>query len=558
MKQKKLLYVVPIALLCGMSACTEDIDFNQVSKDIQHNISLIVPIGVAEATIEQVIDNLNSDDVLKDVENNTCYMHFEDSMVINDTVSRFNHGGPINETYYVKDDPNCPEIGKRVPLDTKFTLTQNLQYDFDYDEYNAITGALQQRVDKIVVSKATVYVNFTFSNLTFGGSKVTASVSFPEISELQGQSWSIALSEGGTNFSWQINTPFTVNFAEGGNFTKMKIEYKFVAGSNLYLYENSSINQPLIKIDFIDFLKAWGFFGKPDQFTQDDKVVPIPSGIFTRPVFANNNLLFHDPEITFNFKSNVGVPLNFEVEEIKAVDANGVEKYADFNGHKNYVMPLDEAPYEGGVSSNSFLFNRANGGTHQLFQIKPEKFAYKFNVKVRQKEGVNHHFWFRPTNVDVKFFVKMPFVFDPGSQFAYTDTLAANLREVLGQDTIPSKAVINLIKIKFANTNNLPCKAILNVQLLDGSDNILYKRDGVTIDAGTINSEGLVTSPTQSNFSLDFTGDEVYSIMNMKKVVLVSYLQAEDHPNQKLHFRLSDSLTSRVSVFAQGGIDTSK
>lgn len=556
MKQKKLLYVVPIALLCGMSACTEDIDFNQVSKDIQHNISLIVPIGVAEATIEQVIDNLNSDDVLKDVENNTCYMHFEDSMVINDTVSRFNHGGPINETYYVKDDPNCPEIGKRVPSDTQFTLTQILEYDFDYDEI--IGGSLQQRVDSLVIAQATVNASFALSDLPLGGSQVVAWISFPEIPELKDFSMYVVLKDGETsNVSKVIDTPFKIRFAQGGNFIKMKIDYKFVAGSNLILQTSSKIYSTT-KIDGIDFSKAWGYFGKPDQFTHDDKVVPIPSGIFTRPVFANNNLLFHDPEITFNFKSNVGVPLNFEVEEIKAVDANGVEKYADFNGHKNYVMPLDEAPYEGGVSSNSFLFNRANGGTHQLFQIKPEKFAYKFNVKVRQKEGVNHHFWFRPTNVDVKFFVKMPFVFDPGSQFAYTDTLAANLREVLGQDTIPSKAVINLIKIKFANTNNLPCKAILNVQLLDGSDNILYKRDGVTIDAGTINSEGLVTSPTQSNFSLDFTGDEVYSIMNMKKVVLVSYLQAEDHPNQKLHFRLSDSLTSRVSVFAQGGIDTSK
>ena len=66
------------------------------------------------------------------------------------------------------------------------------------------------------------------------------------------------------------------------------------------------------------------------------------------------------------------------------------KRYASFNGNKNYIMPLDEAPIEGGVSSNSFLFNRENGGTHQLFQIKPEKFAYKFNVKVRQKKALTN------------------------------------------------------------------------------------------------------------------------------------------------------------------------
>ena len=559
MKRRFLSYAVAVALLCGMYSCTEDINLDEVSKDIKHNISLIIPVGTAEATIEQVIDNLKGDEVRKDVENNTCYIHFEDSMVINDTISRFNHGASISKVYLVKDDPQCPKpLGTKVAQGSQFTLTQNLQYDFDYDEYNAITGALQQRVDKIVVSKATVYVNFTFSNLTFGGSQVTASVSFPEISELQGQSWSIALSEGGTNFSWEINTPFTVNFAEGGNFTKMKIEYKFVAGSNLYLYENSSINQPLIKIDFIDFLKAWGFFGKPDQFTQDDKVVPVPTSLFTRPVFKNNNLLFHSPEVIFNFKSNVGVPLNFEVEEIKAVDANGEERYASFNGNKNYIMPLDEAPTEGGVSSNSFLFNRENGGTHQLFQIKPEKFAYKFNVKVRQKEGVTKHFWFRPTNIDVKLLVKMPFVFDPGSQFVYRDTLMADMSELIGNEKLPEEAVINLIKIKFDNTNALPCKAMASAYLLDSLDNVLYKQENVTIEAGATDANGLVTNPTFSKFSLDFTGDQIESIMNMKKVVVESYIQADDHPNAPLNFRLNDFLTSRVSVFAQGGIDTSK
>src|SRR5574344_1087230 len=197
MKQKKLLYVVPITLLCVMSACTEDIDFNQVSKDIQHNISLIVPIGVAEATIEQVIDNLNSDDVLKDIENNTCYIHFEDSMVINDTVSRFNHGGTINETYYVKDDPNCPEIGKRVPSDTQFTLTQILEYDFDYDEI--IGGSLQQRVDSLVIAQATVNASFALSDLPLGGSQLVAWISFPEIPELKDFSMYVVLKDGETS-----------------------------------------------------------------------------------------------------------------------------------------------------------------------------------------------------------------------------------------------------------------------------------------------------------------------------------------------------------------------
>jgi hypothetical protein len=134
----------------------------------------------------------------------------------------------------------------------------------------------------------------------------------------------------------------------------------------------------------------------------------------------------------------------------------------------------------------------------------------------------------------------------------------ADMSELIGNEKLPEEAVINLIKIKFDNTNALPCKAVGYAYLLDSLDNVLYQRENVTIEAGATDANGLVTKPTSSKFSLDFTGDQIESIMNMKKVLVEYRIQAENHPNAPLNFRLSDSLTSRVSVFAQGGIDTSK
>ena len=39
MKRRFLSYAVAVALLCGMYSCTEDINLDEVSKDIKHNIS---------------------------------------------------------------------------------------------------------------------------------------------------------------------------------------------------------------------------------------------------------------------------------------------------------------------------------------------------------------------------------------------------------------------------------------------------------------------------------------------------------------------------------------
>lgn len=549
MKQKFLLFGVSIGLLLGVAACTEDIDFKGVLNGIDASTSLVVPIGTAEATIEQVLNAVNTTEVLKDEENNTCYMHFEDSMVIDDDLARLERGGTVDTTYYVKDDPNHPEFG--TPLHEEFNLSQVLSYNFDYDE-QGLGGQTEQRVDSILITSAQIVGSYVIVGVTtWGNSSITGTISFPNIKELADLKIPISFSQSTGEINYEITTPFFVKFAPTNNLAVMKIELKGSA-DGMVINEDAKVNATT-RFEVVNFSKAWGFFGKDDKVTEDNKMVAIPTDLFKKTVFGRNNLRFNNPLITFKFRNKFGVPLRFEVEEISAIGENGEEKEASFNGQKNTVMYLDPAPNGTSVAENSFTYDRENGGTHQLFQIRPQYFKYKFNVKVWRKEGVEKHFWFKPSDMKVDMTVKMPFVFDPESQFIHHDTIYADLRKELGKDTLPNGVIINKLKIAFDYTNGLPCQAKTKAELLDESGKVIFTKE-IMMKAGKTNAEGLVTAPTVDQFTLEFTGADVPVIMNTKNLVLTSQLNAESD-DKMMHFRLNDALKIKIYVFAQGGVE---
>ena len=59
------------------------------------------------------------------------------------------------------------------------------------------------------------------------------------------------------------------------------------------------------------------------MITHDDVVQDIPTDFFESSLFKDNSLLFTNPLIDFRIMNDVGIPMDFEVEHIKAVDKDG-------------------------------------------------------------------------------------------------------------------------------------------------------------------------------------------------------------------------------------------
>jgi hypothetical protein len=179
--------------------------------------------------------------------------------------------------------------------------------------------------------------------------------------------------------------------------------------------------------------KAWGYFNHPGNLVEDSFDIDIPDEIFQAEEIQNNRLLFHDPTVILDIESNIGIPLQVVIDRLAASDDSGNEVTADFKGSSSYTIDM-EKPREGDWQTTRSVFNRSNGSTHLLFSIIPKTLTCRFHMGVNHEAIKNdpNHFLSLPLLFKIPIECKLPFQFDPGTSYTYTDTI---------QDTDISKII---------------------------------------------------------------------------------------------------------------------
>ena len=552
--KNKLSYFV--ALLCVVSSCTTDIDFSNLSTEVGYNTALVIPVGTVHATIDKVLTLIGDDVIKKDAELNTCYLWWNDSIIINTTninIADFTEGKELISTFDLgqkAEDEGLPVPGMMPAGSYSFPL--NFPYDFDYDDYD-VNNVQTQRVDSVIISSARLYLKVNATDVPLAAYPVTMKVEFPAIPELS--TLNFIIDHDGQEINEQLGI-FKIRFRPDSTLTPLKVTYTFTSDGSLPIASTSKITTHT-QFQIIDCTKAWGFFNKKNVITHDDVVQDIPTDFFESSLFKDNSLLFTNPLIDFRIMNDVGIPMDFEVEHIKAVDKNGQERLADFNGSPNCVIRLEKPQTEGGFSENWAHFNKTYGRTDRLFEITPAKFEYKFNVSVSNFKNVweqQHYIYFPPT-INMYVTAKLPFQFNPTSYYAYNDTLAADIETLTGVSAKPTELTVNNLNVHFKSTNKLPVKAVATAIFLDSLDQEIYRQEGIDIASGVVNSEGIVTTAVKSNFSIKFVESSIISIWKTKKIVLSVRVDGQDI-NSLMNFQLNDELTTSVSLYIKGGIKT--
>ena len=552
--KNKLSYLV--ALLCVVSSCTTDIDFSNLSTEVGYNTALVIPVGTVHVTIDKVLTLIGDDVIKKDAELNTCYLWWNDSIIINTNninIADFTEGKELISTFDLgqkAEDEGFPVPGM-MPAGS-YSFPMNFPYDFDYDDYD-VNGVQDQRVDSVMISSARLYLKVNATDVPLAAYPVTMKVEFPSIPELS--TLNFIIDHDGQEINEQLGN-FKIRFRPDSTLTPLKVTYTFTSDGSLPIASTSKITTHT-QFQIIDCTKAWGFFNKKNVITHDDVVQNIPTDFFESSLFKDNSLLFTNPLIDFRIMNDVGIPMDFEVEHIKAVDKDGQERLADFNGSPNCVIRLEKPQTEGGFSENWAHFNKTYGRTDRLFEITPAKFEYKFNVSVSNFKNVweqQHYIYFPPT-INMYVTAKLPFQFNPTSYYAYNDTLAADIETLTGVSAKPTELTVNNLNVHFKSTNKLPVKAVATAIFLDASDQEIYRQEGIDIASGVVNSEGIVTTAVKSNFSIKFVESSIISIWKTKKIVLSVRVDGQDI-NSLMNFQLNDELTTSVSLYIKGGIKT--
>ncbi len=555
--KNKLSYLV--ALLCVASSCTTDIDFGNLSSEVDYNTALVIPIGTVHATVDQILGLVGGDIIRTDTTDTlkTCYLWWNDSIIINTTninIADFTEGKELISTFDLgqkAEDEGFPVPGM-MPAGS-YSFPMNFPYDFDYDDYD-VNGVQTQRVDSVEISSARLYLKVNATDVPLAAYPVTMKVEFPDIKELSTLDFTI--NHDGQEINEQLGI-FKIRFRPDSTLTPLKVTYTFTSDGSLPIASTSKITTHT-QFQIIDCTKAWGFFNKQNVITHDDIVQDIPTDFFESTLFKDNKLLFTNPLIDFRIINNVGIPMDFEVEHIKAVDKNGVERVADFDGQPNCVVRLEKPAIDGGFSENWAHFNNVYGRTDRLFEITPAKFKYKFNVSVSNFKNAweKLHYIYFPTAINMYITAKLPFKFNPMSYYAFNDTLAANIEALTGVPAKPEEFTINNLNVNFKSTNKLPVKVVASAIFLDSLDQEIYRQEGIQIASAVVDrATGLASSAVQSEFSIKFTEASIISIWKTKKIILSVRADGQDNTSL-INVQLDDELTTTVSLFFKGGIKT--
>ncbi len=546
-----------------LAACTTNIDMNKMSKDIDYNTALVVPIGTARTTVGKLVDFIGNDDVRQDSDLNTCYLWWTDTLRLNTKdikIGDFSQGTTYNTPYTLVDGDN-PLVKSGLTLDAgKYEFHDTLQYDFDYDHYGD-DGQLDQRVDSAVVNSAELYFKVDANDLEISEQMpLYIDLHFNDIDGLQDRSYKITRS-GDTH--QDMLSGFKVRFDRKTGTTPISVTYTYAATKSFTVTDQSKF-MPQIRFQIIDCRKAWGFFNRKGNVTADSVNSHMPTGFFESETFIENRLRFTNPMVTFKITNGIGIPLDFTVEHIKAVSASGEERMADFNGSPSKTMRLRKPNIEGDTSLNIHMFDNQDGHTERLFEITPHRFVYAFNVKISKFENEwerMHWVFFDPDKdynplVDMVVEAKMPFQYNPTTQYQHRDTLDCDIADLTGMDRLGAQYNVEQLNIGLHYDNHLPVKAVAHAVLLDSLDQVLYTGQDFNIAAAPVDAEGRTTGNTTGEIRQEIPGEDIATIWDTKKVVIVVTVNANDPNKDMIYFSLGDQLEIRASLYVKGGIKT--
>ncbi|MDR0385569.1 MAG: hypothetical protein LBH60_05790 [Prevotellaceae bacterium] len=344
------------------------------------------------------------------------------------------------------------------------------------------------------------------------------------------------------------------------------------------LIRSAGIEDPLITCDgndtiFIEYEGSMPLTTSDLDFAGGDIITDIPEGInfsfgettasididiFKNLAAGGSVIILSNPQIYFTMRNYMGVDITVDINGIKS-EGNGQSKSAVFsNGATSYSIDIEGAESQGKYSERTEIFNRTNGRMNELFAIAPERILYDFGVTLTVPDDGKPHFIMKDNYIDVKYKLRAPLTFGPGTRLAGADTLDFDLS---GDGFVNN---IENLTLWIDYVNSLRTTVDLDILFLDE-----YKREipgitrhfhmnaaAATAVASTKDNyaPGPGGQPAAGKFSLSFNRNEFDDAQKAKYVVLKSIMVTDNRSNGDVNIHLLDYIKLKLSAYSKVNI----
>ena len=561
MKIKKTckLLLANILVISALNSCN-DVNLSNISKDVELAPTLVVPIGYAEITAKQIVDNSQTGEFT--VEGDNIVWNISDS-------AEYSMRQIAPQQFYA--DINAPAAV--IPA-----VSRQLVANYD-DYFQFFDGTDDSRIDS-------AYVNSLSADVQLNGNNEMLSANFNKIEVVVTLDPTVILHTNGSTVSETLtytawgqtqNFDFTNFKITGLNAVQSKIGipvnikiYLTASSSGTTIQSGSTFSLAATFSDF-NYSIAYGKFQPAENLTNVTEK-------FDFNLNAANSLKFINPQIIINVKSKAGVPLNFNIDYLRAYrvdDATFDTIYAQFapNNARNYTFPVQRAYVPGDwAQTPPQSFDKDNGSTNLLFSqgITPDRLEYKYSVTVSDDKSAPMYIT-PDALIKIHATAKIPLWLDKGSFYTYSDTVK-NVNDGILKfvNEMEDKGItISAASLYMKVINNMPTHGKISYKMLDYNDMEL-PLDSVTtntygllnfydIEMPQVDANGRVIAPAEQTIVVGSKTNNILDLLKSVKSIVLTILidgESKDAIENKVYGQPDNSIRVNLGLYINGKIIT--
>lgn len=538
-----------------LTSCMNDIDLMNISKEIKIDESLVLPIGEANMSLEEILAN---QDLMAKIDSQGLISAQGFEVLFQDTSNvsfKFREINLARSSQALLKTFNVSTVDFVFPPNTSiptFTSFENINLGIN-------SNPSVERIDSVKIGFATLSIKITETDLAINPSDLKLTLSFPEnkLRKRDGSSNTILFSP--KVFGQTDDVPI-INFViiTTGNASELPIQMNldFKSGSQPLKVSPTSKIEVQLKFNKLDYEVAYGFF-QPAILASSTIQKPIELG----STVSGGVLKFSNPILTVNATSNIGTYLRFKVDYVKAFvkEDPTQESKASFNGNDYITYNFSKPKFPGDTVNKVMIFDKDNGATYRLFEkeIRPNMLEYKFSALVNEdaiSQDPTPNYITPDSRIDAVLKIEIPFQLNAGSNFELKDTIenvGKNIKSNLKD--IDVETAILVLKI----ANGLPVKAKLTLVLLDSlgaTINTTIKKV-YDINSPAVDSEGLVATNgiTPQTIQIDLTKSQVEDLKKSKNIAYLVHLEGRDSTS-KIHLTKMNTFGVKLGIFVKGSV----
>lgn len=430
-----------IMLLSIMSSCkVKDVTFGDGSIDPSAEVSmgLALPVGSITANIGDFLGDSAIANYIQVREDGVLY--FQDTFNISREFHRFDLANYVSNA---NASLKLSEIGFPVGTPIIGDGTTNLSFHFPIElSLNNINQVFDnERIDKISVKDATFdsYISLTDLNLTWDEINSVTLELGSAFERAAGNSIDIPI----TGYGFEQHIPVTIdefmlnlmldkNGQPANSNVVNKLTFEIIIdvtpslGKNISVTNNTGFDYTF-ELQFIDYYAAWGMFTAGSNM-RDEDTIDLAEEWDGWNTIKGLQLHLAEPEIKMIVSHKIAVPLIMYGDYIFSADYDGHVEYALFNGNHSTTWAMEntipvDAPFDQACENvKIFDHQESNGQINNLFRIRPDMLGYKFHVEPNytiQKQARIA----KDLDINIDAVTTIPFIFDPGVEFSYSDTI---------------------------------------------------------------------------------------------------------------------------------------